>query len=177
MKKETHINIREIKGAEILDFLSCSALSKRFFNRSRAWFTQRLNNNIVNGKPISFTQIELIKLCLSLREISNEIKKFCDNIDQIEHRVIDSTDSAIEDGIKIVGGYNNYHLGVKVFQNEDNTFEALGYYCYHKEVDWYPWGDAEASNHFSTEDEAVEFAINILKEQIDFWKERDKYRL
>lgn len=80
MKDEKPIKIREIYGAEILDSLSCSAIAERFFNRSRAWFTQRLNNNIVNGKPISFTPEELFTLRSSLREISTEINNFCDNI-------------------------------------------------------------------------------------------------
>lgn len=53
------IKIREIDGAQVMDTLNCALISERFFHRSRAWFIQRLNNNIVNGKPASFTSEEL----------------------------------------------------------------------------------------------------------------------
>ena len=53
MEDDKPINIRKIGGAEILETLNCAAIAERFFNRSRAWFTQRLNNNLVNGKPVS----------------------------------------------------------------------------------------------------------------------------
>ena len=62
MEDNKPINIRKIGGAEILETLNCAAIAERFFNRSRAWFTQRLNNNLVNGKSVSFTPEELFKL-------------------------------------------------------------------------------------------------------------------
>ncbi|MDE6536517.1 MAG: DUF5053 domain-containing protein [Muribaculaceae bacterium] len=74
------ISIRKIEGAEILDTLNCAAISERFFNRSRAWFIQRLNNNIVNGKPVSFTPEELLKLRTSLKVLASEITQFTTNI-------------------------------------------------------------------------------------------------
>lgn len=173
MKKERHFIARRIEGVEILDFLNCSAISKRFFNRSRAWFTQRLNNNIVNGKPASFTEEELLKLSSSLREICYEINTFCYNINPKEYRLTNYIDSAIDDKIRIMGSYKNVHLGIKIFTNDDHTFEALGYYCKSGTIDWYPLGDAEASNHFPTEDEAADYAIDILKDQIRFWEGLD----
>lgn len=173
MKENRIIYTRRIEGSEILDSLSCAAISKRFFNRSRAWFTQRLNNNIVNGKPASFTEEELIKLSFALREICYEINTFCNNINPKHYKYSNYIDSAIDDKIRIVGGYKNIHLGIKLFPNEDGTFESLAYYCYKGEVDWYPIGDAEATNRFATEDEASEFAISILKDQISFWEGRD----
>ena len=74
------ISIRKIEGAQILDTLNCAAISERFFNRSRAWFIQRLNNNIVNGKPVSFTPEELLKLRTSLKVLASEITQFTTNI-------------------------------------------------------------------------------------------------
>lgn len=77
------ICIRKIDGAQILDTMNCAALSERFFNRSRAWFIQRLNNNIVNGKPVSFTPEELLKLRTSLKVLASEITDFTSNIPNI----------------------------------------------------------------------------------------------
>ena len=77
------ISLRKIEGAQILDTLNCAAISERFFNRSRAWFIQRLNNNIVNGKPVSFTPEELLKLRTSLKVLASEITQFTSNIPNI----------------------------------------------------------------------------------------------
>ncbi len=76
------VRIRKIEGAQILDTMNCAAISERFFNRSRAWFIQRLNN-IVNGKPVSFTPEELLKLQISLKILSSEITQFTSNIPNI----------------------------------------------------------------------------------------------
>ena len=77
------VRIRQLAGAEILDAINCAAISERFFNRSRAWFTQRLNNNIVNGKPASFTPDELLKLRTALKVLTSEITDFTSNIPNI----------------------------------------------------------------------------------------------
>ena len=77
------VRIRQIEGAEIIDTLNCAAISERFFNRSRAWFTQRLNNNLVNGKPASFTPEELLKLRTSLKVLASEITRFTSKIPNI----------------------------------------------------------------------------------------------
>ena len=74
------IKIREIDGAQVLDTLNCALISERFFHRSRAWFIQRLNNNIVNGKPAYFTSEELSRLRSSLKTLSSEILYFMSNI-------------------------------------------------------------------------------------------------
>lgn len=70
---EKVISIRNIKGAPILNALNWSYISSRFFNRSRAWFTQGLNNNRVNGKPVSFTPEELLLLRTSLKSLASDI--------------------------------------------------------------------------------------------------------
>ncbi len=74
------INIRSITGAEVLDAISGAYIADRFFGKSRAWFTQRLNNNIVNGKPIGFSPEELYQLRGALRAIATEIHKFTTHI-------------------------------------------------------------------------------------------------
>ncbi|MDE5845701.1 MAG: DUF5053 domain-containing protein [Muribaculaceae bacterium] len=74
------IRIRQLEGAQIFDTINCTTISERFFKRSRAWFIQRLNNNIVNGKPVSFTPEELLKLRMSLKVLASEITDFTTNI-------------------------------------------------------------------------------------------------
>ena len=74
------VRIRQIEGVEILDTLNCAAISQRFFKRSRAWFIQRLNNNIVNGRPTSFSPEELLTLRKALKFLASEITNFTSNI-------------------------------------------------------------------------------------------------
>lgn len=70
------LNIRSIAGAEILTHLNCAYISRRFFNRTRSWFIHRLNNNNVNGKPVSFNDAELLTLRKALLTLSKEIKNY-----------------------------------------------------------------------------------------------------
>ena len=74
------IRIRQIDGAQILDTMNCATIAERFFGRSRAWFTQRLNNNIVNGKPISFKPQELRTLRSALETLAAELNDFAANL-------------------------------------------------------------------------------------------------
>lgn len=73
------IRIRQIDGAQILDTMNCATIAERFFGRSRAWFTQRLNN-IVNGKPISFKPSELRTLRSALETLAAELNDFAANL-------------------------------------------------------------------------------------------------
>lgn len=74
------INIRKILGAEVLDRINCADIAERYFHRSRSWFTQRLNNNLVNGKPVSFTAEELLTLRCALKGLAVDITKFTSQI-------------------------------------------------------------------------------------------------
>ncbi|MBD5420062.1 MAG: DUF5053 domain-containing protein [Bacteroides sp.] len=119
---ENLISIRNKEGAAILDFVNCAAISERFFNRSRAWFTQRLNNNIVNGKPISFTPEELLKLRTSLKVLALELTEFSSHIPNIP------TDMAIkvyviEDRIAIDYIQNDDLEGFKDYIASDLTLD------------------------------------------------------
>ncbi len=63
--------------------VNCAYIAERFFHRSRAWFIQRLNNNIVNGKPVSFTPGELLKLHTAMKVIASEITQFTTQIPKL----------------------------------------------------------------------------------------------
>lgn len=78
------LDIRKFPGAEVLEYINCAYVARRFFNRTRAWFIQRLNNNIVNGKPVSFTDAELRTLRYALRTLSNEILNYSSNLPNTE---------------------------------------------------------------------------------------------
>lgn len=89
--KEDIISLRKIEGAEVLDCLSCSYISINYFEKTRAWFIQRMNNNIVNGKPAQFSPAELRKLQESLRSIASDIISFADNIGDSINKVKEAT--------------------------------------------------------------------------------------
>ena len=76
-------------------------------------------------------------------------------------------ESALEEDIKIVGRYANLQFGVKLFPIGDNTFDVCAYH--YAQGDWLPLGDAEDVNNFASEKEAIEYGINVIKEQVKYW--------
>ena len=132
--KREIIRIREIEGAQVFDMLSCAAIAKRFFHRSRAWFIQRLNNNRVNGKLASFSPEELLKLRTSLKVLASEITHFTSNIPNIP------TDMSIkvyivEDTTAIDFIQNNDLDGFKAYLAEDDTLDFGSPECFDTEAE------------------------------------------
>ena len=58
---------------EVAEIVSLSYLAKKYFNKSRSWLYQRLNGNLVNGKPARFTKEELQTFNNALQDISQKI--------------------------------------------------------------------------------------------------------
>lgn len=56
-----------------LPILPLSYIAENYFKKSRQWLYQRLNGNIVNGKPAQFTDEEINILNTALQEISKKI--------------------------------------------------------------------------------------------------------
>lgn len=56
--------------ADVTEIVSISYIAKKYFNKSRAWLAQRINGNIVNGKPAQFSYDELKTLKTALEDIS-----------------------------------------------------------------------------------------------------------
>ena len=113
------LDIRKFPGAEVLEHINCAYVARRFFNRTRAWFIQRLNNNIVNGKPVSFTDAELRTLRNALRTLSNEILNYSSNLPNTESmdiKVYVITDQTAIDLIT-----DNDIDGFKAYLAEDDT--------------------------------------------------------
>ena len=55
---------------EVEELLNFSFISKKYFNKSRNWLSQKINGSIKNGKPCKFTPNELKTLDFALKDIS-----------------------------------------------------------------------------------------------------------
>ena len=66
-------NAIKLQLQEVAEIVSLSYLAKKYFNKSRSWLYQRLNGNLVNGKPARFTQEELQTFNDALQDISKKI--------------------------------------------------------------------------------------------------------
>lgn len=64
----------KLRLANVLDILPMSYISEKYFKKSHSWFSQRLNNHLVNGVPVSFTDQELLVLSKALDEIGQKLK-------------------------------------------------------------------------------------------------------
>ncbi|MDH6356870.1 DUF5053 domain-containing protein [Parabacteroides sp. PF5-9] len=71
--RDTNAELIRDKLNAVLPVISVSYLAKTYFKKSPQWFYQRLNGNIVNGKPAQFTKSELGVLRSALIDISNKI--------------------------------------------------------------------------------------------------------
>lgn len=60
--------------SDVTDIVSISYIAKEYFNKSRAWLAQRINGNIVNGKPARFSTEELKTLKRALEDISKKMQ-------------------------------------------------------------------------------------------------------
>ena len=139
--EKSPINIRNLPGAEVLEHINCAYIARRFFNRTRSWFIQRLNNNAVNGKPVGFNDAELLTLRSALLTLSKEIKNYSSNLPNTES------------------------MDVKVYVITDQTAIDLltkddldGFKAYLAEDDTLYFPEPET---FATEEEALAFCAGI----------------
>lgn len=139
--EKSPINIRNLPGAEMLEHINCAYIARRFFNRTRSWFIQRLNNNAVNGKPVGFSDAELLTLRSALLTLSKEIKNYSSNLPNTES------------------------MDVKVYVITDQTAIDLltkddldGFKAYLAEDDTLYFPEPET---FATEEEALAFCAGI----------------
>lgn len=72
--------IEELKSTDLLKVLNASYIAKRFFGRSRSWFSQKINQATVNGKPAEFSDDELKTLQNALYTIALEIQDIADDL-------------------------------------------------------------------------------------------------
>lgn len=63
----------KIKLMEVSEIISLSYIAKKYFRKSRHWLYQKINGNIVNGKPAKFNEEEINTLNFALKDISKKI--------------------------------------------------------------------------------------------------------
>ena len=68
--EEIRLRCHLILNKEIIPF---SYIAKNYFKKSKEWLYQRLNENIVNGKPAKFSESEIKIFNFALQDISKKI--------------------------------------------------------------------------------------------------------
>lgn len=58
---------------EVTKVVSLSYVAKEYFNKTRQWLYQKINGNIVNGKPAKFTKEEIKTLNFAIHDISEKL--------------------------------------------------------------------------------------------------------
>lgn len=72
--------IKFMEREDLLRVLNGAYIAERFFGKSGSWFSQKLNNNLKNGKPCEFTTEELRTLSDALYTISIELQELADEL-------------------------------------------------------------------------------------------------
>lgn len=72
--------VRFLKESDLARVLNGAYIAERFFGKSGSWFSQKLNNNVKNGKPTSFTPEELTTLCDGIEALSYELLQLADDL-------------------------------------------------------------------------------------------------
>lgn len=75
LKDAKALRIKEQLG-ELTQIVSMSYIAKNYFNKTKSWFSQRLNEHTVNGKTVRFSQEELQTLEDAMIDISKKIGAF-----------------------------------------------------------------------------------------------------
>jgi hypothetical protein len=70
--RATELAIKQ-KLQDVIPAISLVYIAKTYFNKSDTWLYQRINGNIVNGKPANFTKQEIEKLKFALSDISKKL--------------------------------------------------------------------------------------------------------
>jgi hypothetical protein len=71
-EKANQLAIKQ-KMKDIIPAISLVYIAKTYFNKTDAWLYQRINGNIVNGKPASFSPRELDTMKFALSDLSNKL--------------------------------------------------------------------------------------------------------
>jgi hypothetical protein len=78
--KQTLTDIKTLKikeqMAQVTDIISMNYIAKTYFNKSKSWLSQRMNELDVNGKPAKFLPDEIDTLNFAFKDISKKIGSF-----------------------------------------------------------------------------------------------------
>lgn len=80
MKDPILSKIKFMGREDLLRVLNGAYIAERFFGKSGSWFSQKLNNNLKNGKPCEFTEEELETLSNALHTIAIELQDLADEL-------------------------------------------------------------------------------------------------
>lgn len=58
---------------EVSEIISLAWIAKKYFGKTKNWLYQRINGNVVNGKPCRFTNEEIEIFNNALKDISQKI--------------------------------------------------------------------------------------------------------
>ena len=72
--------INFMERQDLLRVVNGTYIAERFFGKSGSWFSQKLNNNLKNGKPCEFTPQELKTLSNALHTIAIELQDLADSL-------------------------------------------------------------------------------------------------
>lgn len=73
--------IKFLEREDLLRVLNGAYIAERFFDgKSGSWFSQKLNNNVKNGKVCEFTPQELKTLSDALHTIAIELQDLADEL-------------------------------------------------------------------------------------------------
>ena len=78
-RKRCDVNASELLG-DVRSALSLSFIAKTYFGKGASWLMQRVNGNIVNGRPAAFTDDELMTLSKSLADLGKKLLSVADGI-------------------------------------------------------------------------------------------------
>ena len=73
--KAKRLKIKE-QMHEVSEIVSMSYIAKTYFNKTKSWLSQRINELNVNGKPAKFTPEELEILNAAFQDISKKTGAF-----------------------------------------------------------------------------------------------------
>ena len=62
--------------ADMEQIVSMSYIAKTYFNKTKSWLSQRINNSVVNGKRVAFKPEEIETLNAAFQDISKKIGAF-----------------------------------------------------------------------------------------------------
>ena len=75
--RQTLENVKALKIKEqleqVADIVSMTYIAKMYFNKSKSWLSQRINELDVNGKPAKFLPEEIDTLNYAIQDISTKL--------------------------------------------------------------------------------------------------------
>ena len=72
--------LKFLERSDLLRVINGTYIAERLFGKSCSWFSQKLTNQIKNGKPCEFTKDELQTLSNALHTIALELQDLADEL-------------------------------------------------------------------------------------------------